>query len=374
LLASNNGGQTWKILDTRQAELFSERHQRRVFQTRNRAAFNLYRLQIDRVREPDVAHAVQLAELEPLGEPGDGLDPRPIFADAITAQGDNPPFETAFQAFDGRPETKWLDVADVNGDRRSSWIQWRYLDKNSLVITNLEQLHLLGSEAREGYPLKVEGVLVGNDPASNQWWVLDPTGCIQVSDVAPAPQSVPGQRVLLEGRSQWVNHQAGIGQSVIVAQGPAAVRQPSRIVLGQPVHLGEGLTWVEVEGSVRFRTQPEDRMEFELVDNEQSLSVRILDFDKGKKLPPIGTRVRLQGVCSEVLNASGERVPGILWASDLNTLAVVDQSEAPQAFRPNFGVHDTDDQNATLLTDIRQIRRLDPDVLLRHPRCGSRAF
>ena len=111
LLGSNDGGRTWTTLDVRKGELFSQRHQRRVFKLASPRAFNSYRLEIDRVRDPAAVDCVQLAEIEPLGATEDDLGPAPLLEDKITAQGDNAPSETRWQAFDGRVETKWLDRA-----------------------------------------------------------------------------------------------------------------------------------------------------------------------------------------------------------------------------------------------------------------------
>ena len=94
LLASNDDGKSWVQLDQRRGEVFTERHQRRVFSVPNRTAYNLYRLQIDRIRDPAGAESVQLAELEPLGDVAPGQNPLPLFADEITAGGANPPAES----------------------------------------------------------------------------------------------------------------------------------------------------------------------------------------------------------------------------------------------------------------------------------------
>src|SRR5712672_1371084 len=109
LLGSNDGGKNWVTLDLRKDEFFPERHQRRLFKIANDKPFETYRLQIDQIRERRVANSVQLAELELMGERESDLDPVPVFTDAITAQGDNPPSETVAKLFDGRVETKWLD-------------------------------------------------------------------------------------------------------------------------------------------------------------------------------------------------------------------------------------------------------------------------
>src|SRR5258706_549977 len=79
-----------------------------------RTAYSLYRLQIDRVRDPGLAHAVQIAEVEPLGETEKDLSPIPTLGDTIAARGSNPPLESVSEAFDGRMETKWLDQVDLS--------------------------------------------------------------------------------------------------------------------------------------------------------------------------------------------------------------------------------------------------------------------
>ena len=83
------------------------------FTLTNPAAFNMYRLQIDRVRDPAAADAVQIAEIELLGESDADLRPTPLFADAISAQGANPPVEAPTKAFDG-----WMEEA---GGRNNAW-------------------------------------------------------------------------------------------------------------------------------------------------------------------------------------------------------------------------------------------------------------
>ncbi len=64
ILGSNDGGTNWVTLDTRVGQLFSNRFEKQTFTFANDAAYNIYRLQIDSVRDPANATCVQLAELE----------------------------------------------------------------------------------------------------------------------------------------------------------------------------------------------------------------------------------------------------------------------------------------------------------------------
>jgi PKD repeat protein len=53
----------------------------------------------------------------------------------ITAQGNNPPNETCFSAFDNATATKWLDFANAYPSTRSSWIQYQYAGGLQCVVS-----------------------------------------------------------------------------------------------------------------------------------------------------------------------------------------------------------------------------------------------
>ena len=133
MLASNDGGKSWDVLDVRNGETFTERHQRRVFACTNDAAYNVFPLEIDRVNSPSNADAMQLSGNRLMGDP----DPTPLFCDEITAQGENEPLETAIAAFDSRADTKWLDFAAAHPDCRSSWVQWLLLEHTAAYHSQL---------------------------------------------------------------------------------------------------------------------------------------------------------------------------------------------------------------------------------------------
>ncbi len=68
--------------------------------------------------------SVQLAEIEPiLGFTNEDSN----FSLAVSAQGEDLPLDIATAAFDGNPETKWLDFSGLRDPvHHSSWIQWQY--------------------------------------------------------------------------------------------------------------------------------------------------------------------------------------------------------------------------------------------------------
>jgi signal transduction histidine kinase len=365
LLGSNDGGTSWVTLDVRQGELFTERHQRRIFRLNNQTAFNLYRLQIDRVANPEQADSVQVAEIEPLGKNGDDLDPVPSFTDSVTAQGQNPPSETARLAFDGQVETKWLDYAVANRETRSSWIQWQYCSATNLVITSIAGLQALRARAGMGYKTQIEGVIAGRLADGNSACFLDASGCLAVRGADGETSFSPGERVLLEGISQWTNSQAQIAEPRLVPRGPKPPAEPRRIELEQPMTPDQDLEWVETEGIVRFSAWAEDRLVFELEQNDRTMSVNVFQADESQPARLDGVRVRVRGICRNLVNARGESVASTLWLPNLESLTIVARANGTAnlvagATEENLPT----DANGGLLTEIGQIRRLSPEQLI----------
>ena len=373
LLGSNDGGRTWTTLDVRKGELFSERHQRRVFKLVSPRAFNGYRLEIDRVRDPATVDCVQLAEIEPLGATDDDLAPVPLLEDEITAQGDNPPCETRWQAFDGRVETKWLDHASQNPATRASWIQWQYTSPADLVITNVSRLLGLRSRADRSYPVRIEGVIAGRLPGTNEWCLFDATGALAVVDLPSAKPLFAGQRILVEGRTQWTNGLVEIGERHLRQLGGTATEEPRRIAPEQPLAQQDDLQWVEAEGKIRFCSWTENHWVFDLEDNARTLSVHVLRSDPALPPPLAGAHVIVQGICGVLLNGEGESVAAVLWVPSLDAIQPVTPAGAwtNTPVKPRSAVVGSGDA-AQLLTSIEQIRRLSPEELARQPKVKVR--
>jgi signal transduction histidine kinase len=370
LLASNDKGQTWVTLDVRKGEVFSERHQRRVFPISNNAAYETYRLQIDRVRDPATADSVQLAEIELMGPSDLDASPTPLFCDLITAQGDNPQEETVYQAFDGRVETKWLDSANQFPDRRSSWVQWQYVDHSSLTITNALQLRELRSHANEGYPVRIKAVAVGPVREAGRLCLMDATGAIEIAAPAGEIEVLPGQRVLLEGTSQWDSNQVQVHQPRLQRLGPAAAGKPRWIEVGQQLSASAEFQWVETEGQVQFLTESDGQLEFEVANNGRSLPVSVLHLDHGHRPPSSGARVRLNGLCEVAFDGNRNRTVARLWVPNLDGVSVVDQTSATVNSAETVTHQTTQTGNESLLTQIDQVRNLPRSRLARVHQLG----
>jgi flagellin len=68
LLGSNDEGASWDTVDTQTGVIFDERFQRRSFVLDGKPCYRAYRLNITQVADPSCANAVQLADMELLGQ------------------------------------------------------------------------------------------------------------------------------------------------------------------------------------------------------------------------------------------------------------------------------------------------------------------
>ena len=367
LLASNDGGVSWTVLDVRQGELFSERHQRRLFDCTNHTAFNIYRLEIDRVRDPETADAVQLAQIEPLGELPADASPTPLFCDRITAQGENPPTEGVNKAFDNEVQTKWLDMASQNPTTRASWIQWQYLDHEGLTITNLEELHSLSTRADEGYPIQIAAVSLGELPGKQELCLMDGTGHVAVDLAGQTGEYPPGQPVWLRGISEWRNRQPGVRRLNLEPAGLAAPGKPRWIEPGQAVGADESWQWVETGGEVQFVALADNGLTFEVMENGRSIFVHVQNFKPGQYRPVAGEQVRVNGLVDGVLDETGRPVAGLLWMASVAAITPITQTNA-MAGQSNGTSHPVVLPTAgAVLTEIDQIRHLTQSELAQNP-------
>ncbi len=373
LLASNDGGATWTTLDVRKGEQFSERHQRRLFSVANPSAFNLYRLQIDRVRNAPAADSVQLAEIELLDDTEQDLDPQPIFADAIRAQGQNPPLETTDKAFDGSLETKWLDYANEHPETRSSWIEWRYQSQRGVTIRDIAHLKELRSRATRGYEVEIAAIVAGRLPQTGELYLVDPTGHLQIAPEESKQKLAPGQHVVLHALTQFTGMEAGVRQCQWQLVPPTPPTEPTPISPEQPLASDQQYQWVSVEGQVEFCSASKGRLTFELMENDRTLSVQVLQTPV-QAIPRRRARVRLEGLCQWVLNTKGERIPGTLLVVSPESIVTLNDSSGP-ASAAEIAVTNAPssaDSAPVLLTSIEQIRRLAPEQLVRWPKVKVR--
>ena len=334
LLGSNDNGKNWEILDSRRDELFNTRFQRRIFSLARPAKFAIYRLAIDSVRVPGVmadgnsdqlvsgANSVQLAEIEPL----EGLNRAgPGFSIALSAQGENPPVESAEMLFDGNSRTKWLDYAR-NNTHRSSWIQWQYLRDEKTPVLNLRRLQSVRPQPPLPLDLLLEGVVVSWNSETKILGFLDETGFQLFQLGTPVAMMRPGIRIRWGGRIE-LNHPFPAVENPQVAVLPP-LPAFAELVPGQVFDANQSFVTGVVTGNVlsvaqspfvtTLRLQPEDRA--------GTFFVRVLNPAQERLHDFTGSYVRVSGVGQTVFNDEGKKVANALWVSDLTH---IEETETP---------------------------------------------
>ncbi len=110
----------------------------------------------------------------------------------------------------------------------------------------------------------------------------------------------------------------------VLAQGPWP--KPELVRIGQPLSPEDDYRWVEVEGTVTFVAQDGNSLSIELSDGEAQMKVRVLDWGGNPASGIMNWRVRVQGVCTAVVNSQNERVAGMLWIPKASKIPLVELS------------------------------------------------
>jgi hypothetical protein len=64
LLGSNDGGESWDMLDSRTGVIFDNRFETQNFSITSPGTYNIYRLKITAVQDVSIANSVQIAEIQ----------------------------------------------------------------------------------------------------------------------------------------------------------------------------------------------------------------------------------------------------------------------------------------------------------------------
>jgi signal transduction histidine kinase len=371
LLASNDGGVAWDTLDVRTYELFTDRQQRKLYHTTNTSAYIMYRLQIDRVRDPHSASSVQLAELELMGTNELDHRPEPVFTDVVSAMGDNPSAETVRCLFDGQVETKWLYFSS-NELTRGSWIQWQYAASGYNAVTNVSQLVGLRTRASEGFPARLAVVVVGATGPGGRMSVMDATGCLEVEGGAGATHWAAGEAVLLTGTSTWTGQEAGLKVTQARVLDPPAGRAAVKTTGQSSFGPGEPARRLERVGEVHYPHWTRNEFSCDLVTEAQSLRVHWRVSDPAPGYLAAGTRVAVSGLGTGAFDESGHWVLADLWAAGRE--AVRRAAAGGQVTEPNRPAANPPAEVAgpMTLTKIEQIRQLTKRQINDRPRVKIR--
>ncbi len=134
LEGSNDDGQTWIRLASFVGESFDNRFERKVFNFSNGLAFEDYRFNITKNKGDDTL--MQVAEIELIGPQYELVNHGMENAVEITSSGYIGDNEIHDKAFDGNPDTKWLDPNDWAGAPSEEEPFWVRVDLDTPQIVS----------------------------------------------------------------------------------------------------------------------------------------------------------------------------------------------------------------------------------------------
>ncbi|MGA2244630.1 MAG: ATP-binding protein [Verrucomicrobiota bacterium] len=142
LLASNDGGGSWTILDVQTNQQFIARSQPVLYRIDNRQPYETYRLQIDAIKLDSVTldMSAQLSGFRLLGSLVNVSDESRLQMRVVSSCADPMRGPPEF-ALDDDPTTDWCDYG--LGSTGGCWLQVSYATESETEVTNLSQAEML---------------------------------------------------------------------------------------------------------------------------------------------------------------------------------------------------------------------------------------
>ena len=333
LLASNDGGKSWEVLDEQHNEIFPRRLQKRDFALKNPASYALYRLQIDAVFLPASANAVQLAEIEPHWAEWESTAGLSLI---VSARGENEPWEVIERAFDRDLTTKWLDFSPQSTNR-ASWVQWQLAAINGPAVVSLNRLRSVQPQQANPVKLDLQAVVVGRGDQDIS--VVDHSGFEVIHSTFPESAGQPGDRARLKGVVEFVNGRPLLMHPELTVQGRLPTSSPARP--GQLLAGNQDYVMGSIEGDADYLTQNSNYATIRLTCTNAPGSVlaRILNLNRRRLFSGLNCRLRVRGVIENVADDSGRQVPGIVWVTNVNDLTLVATDKDWKRW-PEYSLHD----------------------------------
>lgn len=189
------------------------------------------------------------------------------------------------------------------------------LQSHSLpVIHDIVRIHQLDrSEANQGYPVDVKGVVTYFDPISPNFFLQDKTGGIWIQWNPSMAIPVAGQQLELKGKTVQTDFIPDITGSTWRVVGTAPMPAPVKPSFSDMVSMSVDSLWVEVEGVVRWagrqnRNATEDHLRLVVSIPGGEITVQTPWVEGMEPQQFDDARVRIQGVCGALFNSKSQLV------------------------------------------------------------------
>jgi len=324
LLGSNDGGQSWDLLDRRAQEAFGKRFERRVFKLPHPVTYQTFRLQVDSVQSPTNANAVQLAELEPLAVDATTAASLTILA---SSQSENSPVETVDQLFDSDEKTKWLDYS-ISSSNHASWVEWRYAKGLGHHAIDMNRELVTRSLSPDVFQLQLPATVLFADPAHGlagfgdqtgfQWLHLDPWS----AEVVPGCQGILRGQLKIKSGSLWASqaHLEVVHPPADRGDAQAMQLYPAGSIKGRISGIFSGASYCGAT-----LTLP----------NGSSFEARLPGWRF--PIPPnLLCPVRIEGLIENLIAGNAGPVPSVIWAANPEAITLAPETEEDWNRLPDY--------------------------------------
>ena len=161
-------------------------------------------------------------------------------------------------------------------------------------------------EARRHYPVRLNGVVTHHDAAWNILFVQDAMGGIYLYPPGEHAQSLFGQRVEIEGRSQPGPLTPFVSPVSLKVLGPGKLPEARPTTALHLLAGKEDCQWVELVGVVKSLNEIDGHMELTVQEAGQGIKAFVMGAKPYDWLRLLDAQVRLRGVCSAQMNERGE--------------------------------------------------------------------
>ena len=191
------------------------------------------------------------------------------------------------------------------------------------LLTNSSQiLQLRASEARAGYPVRLEGIITYSLKELHLAFLQDATGGVPV-ELPPELSLESGQKVALEGRTDRGLFAPVIRQAIFKTLGSGSLPAPKRPLPGELRTGRVDSQWCEIEGTVRAISYEPGSLTLQLSVENQRVQAVCRHEQEINPEDWVEARVRVRGVVGSLFNGRLQFVGPVLYVPGISQVSVL---------------------------------------------------
>jgi len=174
------------------------------------------------------------------------------------------------------------------------------------VLTNISQIvGLKNTQAKQGLPVRLTGVVTYFDAEWNLLFICDGTGSIYVAPTPGMAKAQSGDLVEMEGITAPGGNVPIVARAALQVLGRGQMPEPSKASPKELVSGQAGSQWVEVRGIVRAADDREGRLGFDLQIERERIRGYVLDYAPSNVTQMADAEIKFQGVCANSYDDKG---------------------------------------------------------------------